>query len=78
MLLLTTRYCMELSTSPIVNRMLKDSGLNHIVKLIEIMQLGAKPQCVEDFPPLPSVAWSLFLMTWLLLLPRLASSPAKT
>ena len=48
-----------------------NSGLNHIVQLVEIMQLGAKPQRVGDFPPLLSVAWSLFLM-WLLhgLVPR--------
>ena len=60
------------------NRVPKNSGLNRIVQLIEIMQLGAKPQHVGDSPPLPSVAWSLFLMTWLLLLSRLASSSVNT
>ena len=66
------------------NRLPKNSRLNRIVQLVKNMQLGAEPQSVEDFPPLPSVepspsvVWSLFLMTWLqvLLLSWEASSSA--
>ena len=38
-----------------------DSGLNCIIQLVEIMQLGAKPQLVGDVPLLLSVAWLLYL-----------------
>ena len=74
-------HILLLSLLQCFNWLPKNSGLNHIVELVEIMELGAKPQRVENFPPLPSVAWSLSvafssLMTWLLLLSWLASSPS--